>query len=114
MYEIRMRDETATDFRVWGNLTTIEPVRELIAAYCAYFLSRPPKQNVFVTIDEGTNIPLEHMFNVCTSIKAFHNKYKLIDAVNIYMSDKHIAQCCRFLMNIISPTVPVNILLKPA
>ena len=114
MFEIQKRDETSTDFRVWGNLGTLQAVQDLVEAYRAHFFTLPPKQIVYVTIDDGTNIPFEQMFYVFSKIKAFHNKYKLIDSVNIYMSDKHIAQCCRCLMTIFSPTVPVNILMKPA
>ena len=109
MFEICKRDENTTDIRVWGELGKME-VRELVEAYCAYFIKLPPKQTVFVSMDD-TTISFEQMFYVFTGIKTFHKKYNLIDAVNLHMRDKHLAKCCRCLILLMHPSVPVNIVL---
>ena len=110
MFEICKRDEKTTDIRVWGELGPIE-VRELVEAYCSYFLNLS-KQTVFVSMDD-TTISFEQMFYVFNRIKTFHKKHKLIDAVNLYMRDKHLAKCCRCLILLLPPSVPVNIVLTP-
>ena len=109
MFEICKRDENTTDIRVWGELGKME-VRELVEAYCSYFINLPPKQTVFVSMDD-TTISFEQMFYVFTGIKTFHKKYKLIDAVKLHMRDKHLAKCCNCLIALIQPSVPVSIVL---
>lgn len=110
MFEICKRDENTTDIRVWGELGNIE-VRELVQAYCSYFINLP-KQTVFVSMND-THIGFKHMVYVFSRIKTFHKKYNLIDAVNLHMRDKHLAKCCRCLILLIHPSVPVNIVLTP-
>jgi hypothetical protein len=112
MFEFQLKDNSSTNMRVSGNFTTDAETRELVEGYMAFFAPIRTMQVVYVIIDEGTNITFEQMFKVFTGIKMFHVKHKLIESVNIYMSDKHIAQCCRCLMNLFSPSVKINILLK--
>lgn len=112
MFEITKRDEASTNMRVWGDIQTDAHTRTIVEGYMTYFSPIRTMQVVYVMIDEGTNITFEQMFKVFTGVKIFHLKHKLIESVNIYMSDKHIAQCCRCLMNIFSPSVKINILLK--
>ena len=114
MYDIQTVDDRNTNVRVWGNIVEDADTSDLIQAYVTHFSPIRSLQLVFVFIDEGTNISFEQMFKIFIGIKRFHLKYKLIESVNIYMNDKHIAQCCRCLMNLFSPSVPINILLKEA
>jgi len=112
MIEFLKMDEGATKVRVQGNIVDDADSIKLVESYAVYFTPIRTMQVVYVHIDEGTNITFEQMFKVFTGVKIFHLKHKLIDSVNIYMSDKHIAQCCRCLMNLFSPSVKINILLK--
>jgi len=112
MFEINKIDDVSTNVRVWGNFVTDAETRTLVEGYIAFFSPIRTMQIVYVLVDEGTNISFEQMFKVFTGIKMFHLKHKLIESVNLYMTDKHTAQCCRCLMNLFSPSVKINILLK--
>ena len=103
------RDEKNTDIEVNHNITTKEGVSEVLMIYKLYVESRGRDQIMHVHVDKGIDIPFEQMFQIYVGVKHVHTTYKSVVEVNVYLVDSITVRCFRSLLNLITPTVKINI-----
>ena len=109
-----VRDEFNTDIAVNQDITTKEKVAEIVQIYVQHVKSLTPHQIMHVHVDGGITIPFEQMFQVYLGVKHVHTTFKIVDEVNVYLVDSITVRCFRALLNLISPTVRVKVIIVGA
>lgn len=109
-----VRDEFNTDIAVNQDITTKEKVAEIVQIYVQHVKSLCPHQIMHVHVDGGITIPFEQMFQVYLGVKHVHTTFKIVDEVNVYLVDSITVRCFRALLNLISPTVRVKVIIVGA
>ena len=108
------RDEFNTDIDVNQDITTKEKVTEIVQIYAMHVQRLCPHQIMHVHVDGGISIPFEQMFQIYLGVKHVHTTYKIVDEVNVYLVDSITVRCFRALLNLISPTVRVKVVIVGA
>ena len=105
----KSRDDTNTDIDVNTNISSKEEVAAVLMTYKTYVESRGAQQVMHVHVDKGVEIPFEQMFQIYVGVKHVHTTYKNVVEVNVYLVDSITVRCFRSLINLITPTVRINV-----
>jgi len=105
------RDEFNTDIAVNQDITSKEKVAEIVQIYAQHVQRLGPHQIMHVHVDGGITIPFEQMFQIYLGVKHVHTTYKIVEEVDVYLVDSITVRCFRALLNLISPTVRVKVII---
>ena len=105
----KSRDDNNSDIDVNTNISSKEEVATVLMTYKTYVESRGPQQVMHVHVDKGVEIPFEQMFQIYVGVKHVHTTYKNVVEVNVYLVDSITVRCFRSLINLITPTVRINV-----
>ena len=105
----KSRDDNNTDIEVNTNISSKDEVSIVLLTYKTYVESRGSQQVMHVHVDKGVDIPFEQMFQIYVGVKHVHTTYKNVVEVNVYLVDSITVRCFRSLVNLITPTVRINV-----
>jgi len=103
------RDELNTDIDVNTDIASKEAVGNVVLTYKTYVETRGQNQIMHIHVDGGVVIPFEQMFQMYVGVKHVHTTYKNVVELNVYLVDSITVRCFRSLLNLITPTVRINI-----
>ena len=109
MLRFQPLDDFGTVIQVSEPIRDTKCAKDLIAQYVAYVSARPAKQTMYVRVDPGVEVSWEHMAQIYCSIRQFHQKYNLVDAVNVYSPDKKTVRWARCLLHMFSSNTTIHI-----
>jgi len=109
MIDCKSRDEYNTDIDVNHNIATKDAVSVVVLTYKNYVEARGSNQVMHIHVDGGVNIPFEQMFQMYVGVKHVHTTYKNVVELNVYLVDSITVRCFKSLLNLITPTVKINV-----
>jgi hypothetical protein len=110
MLTIQSVNAFTTNIRVISNLTTSDEAVSMVKQYVDHFIHLPPKQILHVRFNPEVMLRWEQMVQVCVGIRKFHNKFKVVEEVYLYVVDKKTVNLFQCLIGMFSINIKIKII----